>query len=427
MMESGPVGGIIASAKVGVALGYPNVISFDMGGTTAKSSLVRDGETTMSEGYYVGGYANGDPVMLPVVDVVEVGAGGGSIAWIDEVGALKVGPRSAGADPGPICYGLGGEEPTITDANVILGRIGADDFLGGEMPLDYDKALNLTREKLAAPLAMTPIEVANAIVEIALAKMSLAVREVSVEKGYDPREFALVASGGAGPLHAVAIARDLHIPTVIIPRFPAHFSALGMLMADERHDFTRTYFAPLETVDFSALLDIHSETREEASRVLRDLPHIDYQIQLDLRYVGQEFTLSVPITEVQIRAGDNVGIRKAFDEMHEQRYAHHAAEEPVEMVNFRLISIGRRPHMQLPTLENGARGATPTAHRPVYLGNTDAVQVCPVFFRDDLGAGAEFEGPALVQEYASTTVMFAGNRCTIAPTGEMIISIRSVS
>ncbi len=294
MMESGPVGGIIASAKVGLGLDFPNVISFDMGGTTAKTSLVRDGETTMSEGYHVGGYANGDPVMLPVVDVVEVGAGGGSIAWIDEMGALKVGPQSSGADPGPICYGQGGDEPTITDANVLLGRIGATDFLGGEMELDHDAAVRIIEEKLAKPLGLTTMEAARAIVEISLAKMSLAVREVSVEKGYDPRDFALFASGGAGPLHAVAIARDLHIPTVVIPRFPAHFSALGMLMADERHDFTRTYFAPLNGLDFDLLMEIHKETKGEADKVIGDLPQIDYQIQLDLRYVGQEFTLSVP-------------------------------------------------------------------------------------------------------------------------------------
>ena len=427
MMESGPVGGIIASAKVGMALGYDSVISFDMGGTTAKSSLVREGETTMSEGYYVGGYANGDPVMLPVVDVVEVGAGGGSIAWIDEVGALKVGPQSSGADPGPICYGLGGEEPTITDANVLLGRIGATDFLGGEMPLDHDTALAVTTEKLAGTLEMAPLEVAHAIVEIAFAKMSLAVREVSVEKGYDPREFAMVAHGGAGPLHAVAIARDLHIPTVIIPRFPAHFSALGMLMADERHDFTRTYFAPIESVDFDILRDIHRETVSAAQKVLRDLPEIEYQIQLDLRYVGQEFTLSVPITEAQLEVRDSAAIRDAFDELHEHRFAHHAASEPVEMVNFRLIAVGRRPHMELPTMENGAKGARPSKHRPVYFEDPTNAVDCPIYFRDDLAGGATFEGPALVQEYASTTVMFAGDTCTVTPTGEMVISVRSAA
>ena len=227
MMESGPVGGIIASAQVGRALGSANVISFDMGGTTAKASLVRDGEPTMAPGYYVGGYASGHPVMLPMIDVVEVGAGGGSIAWLDDVGALKVGPQSAGADPGPICYRGGGAEPTITDANVVLGRLDPDNFLGGQMKLDAEGARRGIKEKIAEPLKLDPVAAAQAIVEIAIAKMSLAVREVSVAKGYDPRDFALVASGGAGPLHVVAIARELHIPKVVVPLFPSHFSALG--------------------------------------------------------------------------------------------------------------------------------------------------------------------------------------------------------
>src|SRR5215469_10932595 len=193
MMESGPVGGIIASAQMGLALGFKNVISFDMGGTTAKASLVRDGEATLAPGYYVGGYAGGHPVMLPMIDVVEVGAGGGSIAWIDEIGALKVGPHSAGADPGPICYRGGGTEPTITDANVVLGRLDPDNFLGGQMKLDAEGAARGIADKIARPLQMDTVGAAQAIVEIAIAKMSLAVREVSVEKGYDPRDFALVA------------------------------------------------------------------------------------------------------------------------------------------------------------------------------------------------------------------------------------------
>src|SRR5205807_1206301 len=192
MMESGPVGGIIASAQIGTALGFPNVISFDMGGTTAKASLIRAGEPTLAPGYYVGGYASGHPVMLPMIDVVEVGAGGGSIAWRDDVGALKVGPQSAGADPGPICYRGGGTEPTITDANVVLGRLDPDNFLGGTMKLDAAAALRGIKEKIAGPLQLDPIAAAQAIVEIANNKMSLAVREVSVAKGYDPRDFALV-------------------------------------------------------------------------------------------------------------------------------------------------------------------------------------------------------------------------------------------
>src|SRR3989442_11958658 len=210
MMESGPVGGIIASAQTGRALGFDNVISFDMGGTTAKASLIREGEPTMAPGYYVGGYASGHPVMVPVIDVVEVGAGGGSIAWIDEIGALKVGPQSAGADPGPICYRGGGTDPTITDANLALGRLDPEDFLGGQMALDAKAAAQGIARKIAGPLKMSATDAAQAIVDIAVSKMSLAVREVSVAKGFDPRDFALVASGGAGPLHVMAIARELH-------------------------------------------------------------------------------------------------------------------------------------------------------------------------------------------------------------------------
>ena len=420
MMESGPVGGIIASAEVGRALGYSNVISFDMGGTTAKASLVRDGEPTMAPGYYVGGYASGHPVMLPMIDVVEVGAGGGSIAWLDEVGALKVGPQSAGADPGPICYRGGGSAPTITDANVALGRLDPDNFLGGEMKLDAESARRGIAEKIGAPLKMDMVAAAQAIVEIAIAKMSLAVREVSVAKGYDPREFALVASGGAGPLHVVAIARELHIPTVIVPLFPSHFSALGMLLADERHDFIRTFYADLATVDFAALLQIHDEMLAEASAALRHVAKAEPQIHLDLRYVGQEFTLQVPVSLAAIAAGDRAGIRAAFDALYEHRYAHHSPEEPVEMVNIRLALIGKRPRPSFPRVAEGAP-AKPSHERAVYLA--DKSLPCPVYRRESLGAGSAIRGPALVQEHGTTTVLFAQDALTVAPSGELIISV----
>src|SRR4051812_17034418 len=336
MMESGPVGGIIASAQVGLALGHSNVISFDMGGTTAKASLIREGEPTLAPGYYVGGYASGHPVMLPMIDVVEVGAGGGSIAWLDDVGALKVGPQSSGADPGPICYRGGGTEPTITDANVVLGRLDPDNFLGGQMVLDADGARRGIAQKIAGPLKMDTVAAAQAIVEIAIAKMSLAVREVSVEKGFDPRDFALVASGGAGPLHVLAIARELHIPKVVVPLFPSHFSALGMLLADERHDFIRTHYGDLAGVDFAELVRIHDEMIREAKASLRHTRGAVEQIQLDLRYMGQEFTLAVRVTLAQLKGGKREATRKAFDALYEPRYGHHSPEEPVEMVDMRL-------------------------------------------------------------------------------------------
>jgi N-methylhydantoinase A len=422
MMESGPVGGIIASAQVGRALGSANVISFDMGGTTAKASLVRDGESTMAPGYYVGGYASGHPVMLPMIDVVEVGAGGGSIAWLDDVGALKVGPQSAGADPGPICYRGGGSAPTITDANVVLGRLDPDYFLGGQMKLDAEGARRGIKEKIADPLKLDPVAAAQAIVEIAIAKMSLAVREVSVAKGYDPRDFTLVASGGAGPLHVVAIARELFIPKVVVPLFPSHFSALGMLLADERHDFIRTFYSDLAAVDFAVLARIHDEMVAEAAASLRHAADAERQIHLDLRYVGQEFTLQVPVSVGQIERADRAGIRTAFDALYEHRYAHHSPEEPVEMVNIRLAMIGKRPKLSFPRLAKGER-AQPSRQREVYLSDARKALPCPVYQRETLGAGSEIAGPALIQEHGTTTVLFERDACTVAPSGELMIAV----
>jgi N-methylhydantoinase A len=422
MMESGPVGGIIASAQVGQALGLGNVISFDMGGTTAKASLVRDGEPTMAPGYYVGGYASGHPVMLPMIDVVEVGAGGGSIAWRDDVGALKVGPQSAGADPGPICYRGGGAEPTITDANVVLGRLDPDNFLGGEMKLDADGARRGIKEKIADPMKLDTVAAAQAIVEIAIAKMSLAVREVSVAKGYDPRDFALVASGGAGPLHVVAIARELHIPKVVVPLFPSHFSALGMLLADERHDFIRTFYSDLASVDFATLASIYREMVAEATASLRHAAGAERQIHLDLRYVGQEFTLQVPVTVAQLESGDRRGIRRAFDALYEHRYAHHSPDEPVEMVNIRLAMIGKRQKLTFPAVAKTA-GAKPSRQREAYFSDSRKPVSCPVYQRDALGAGNQTAGPALIQEHGTTTVLFERDTCVVAPSGELIITV----
>jgi N-methylhydantoinase A len=422
MMESGPVGGIIASAQVGLALGLGNVISFDMGGTTAKASLVRDGEPTMAPGYYVGGYASGHPVMLPMIDVVEVGAGGGSIAWRDDVGALKVGPQSSGADPGPICYRGGGTEPTITDANVVLGRLDPDNFLGGQMQLDAEGARRGIKEKIADPLKMDTVAAAQAIVEIAIAKMSLAVREVSVAKGYDPRDFALVASGGAGPLHVVAIARELYIPKVVVPLFPSHFSALGMLLADERHDFIRTFYSDLASVDFATLASIHHEMVAEASASLRHAAGAERQIHLDLRYVGQEFTLQVPVMVDQLEAGDRRSIRAAFDALYEHRYAHHSPDEPVEMVNIRLAMIGKRPKLTFPRLAAGG-SPKPSHQREVYFSDARKPLPCPVYQREALGADHDIAGPALIQEHGTTTVLFEHDHCMVAPSGELIITV----
>jgi N-methylhydantoinase A len=363
-------------------------------------------------------------VMLPMIDVVEVGAGGGSIAWTDDVGALKVGPQSAGADPGPICYRGGGTEPTITDANVVLGRLDPHNFLGGQMVLDANGARAGIEQKVAKPLRMGTIEAAQAIVEIAISKMSLAVREVSVEKGYDPRDFALVASGGAGPLHVCAIARELHIPKVIVPLFPSHFSALGMLLADERHDFTRTFFCDLASLDFAVLAKVHDEMAGEAKKSLRHAAKAEFQTELDLRYVGQEFTLSVPVSRDAIKRGDRQKIRAAFDALYEHRYSHHSPDEPVEMVNIRLAAIGKRAKLTFPKLS--AKGTAKAKRRDVYLGDPNKPVSCPIYQRHDLGAGARIAGPALIEEHGTTTVLFKGDTCRVARSGELIIDVGGV-
>jgi N-methylhydantoinase A len=232
----------------------------------------------------------------------------------------------------------------------------------------------------------------------------------------------MVASGGAGPLHAVAIARELHIPTVIVPRFPAHFSALGMLMADERQDFIRTNLCPLDDIDFEALMRIHRETAARATQDLKLKDDMDFQVSLDLRYIGQQFALSVPVSLDQIESGDAAGIRKAYDDLHELRYAHHAADEPVEMVNYRLAALGKRPKLQLPDIAASAETRAPSRRKVCFDDSQNPVD-CPVYDRPSLAPGDTFEGPALVQEYASTTVIFAADKCRVADTGELIITV----
>jgi len=245
---------------------------------------------------------------------------------------------------------------------------------------------------------------------------------VSVQKGYDPRDFALIASGGAGPLHVLAIARELHIPKVVVPLFPSHFSALGMLLADERHDFIRTHYADLAGVDFKALAAIHDEMVKEAIGSLRHGKGAERLIHLDLRYVGQEFTLQVPVTREQLAAGDRDGIRRAFDALYEHRYAHHSPDEPVEMVNIRLALVGKRTQLKFPQLA-AAKAAKPSHHRKVYFSDVAKPVDCPVYQRGDLTAGAQFMGPALVEEHGTTTALFERDACTMAASGELIITV----
>src|SRR4051812_19029034 len=301
MMESGPVAGMIGAGRLAALLGLERAIGFDMGGTTAKASLITNGAPAIEEGYVIGGEASGQPMQLPVVDIVEVGAGGGSIAWCDEIGGIHVGPQSAGADPGPAAYGKGSTDPVVTDADLILGRINAERFLNGAMKLDVKAAERAIEQKLCGPTRLGVKEAALGIVQIADAAMSLAVRAVSVKKGVDPRETAMIAFGGAGPLHAVAIAKEIFIPRVIIPKVPGTFSALGMLMASWRQDFVRTLYGLLGSLDARQVEAVFAELAEAGkAQALRDgiAPDTaDFSYLADLRYVGQEHTISISVKD----------------------------------------------------------------------------------------------------------------------------------
>lgn len=427
MLESGPVGGFIAASRVGNALGFGNVIALDMGGTTAKTSLIKDAEPQLAHGYYIGGYARGHPMMLPVIDTVEIGAGGGSIAWVDDLGVLKVGPHSAGAEPGPICYVRGGTEPTITDANLLLGRLSPHDFLGGEMPLDVDRARDGIIERISSKLGLSEIEVALAITKIAVMNMSLAVRGISVERGYDPRDFGLVAFGGAGALHAVEVARELHIPTVIVPNYPGQFSALGMLIADIQHDYVQTYYKALGQADFSSVRTICDELIQLGRKTLtnENVPTeaMIFQRFLDIRYSGQEFSIPVPIPAEYIDRGDAEAIGKAFNEFHERRYGYHTPDQPMEIVNARISAVGKRKQLQLPTLAFNQMENPLIRKRKVYLDDSENAEECPIYSRAKLSPGDEVIGPAIIQEYACTTVLFPGDRATVTESGELVITI----
>ena len=427
MMESGPVAGVIGTAALGEALNCRRMISLDMGETTAKASLIKDFHPELTSSYYIGGYVSGQPMMLPVVDIVEVGAGGGSIAWIDDAGALKVGPRSAGAAPGPACYGRGGKDPTVTDANLVLGRIDPEYFLGGGIRLQKDRAVEAIKEHICNPLGLGLEEAALGILTIANYNMSLAVRAVSVERGYDPRDCVLVASGGGGPLHAVAIARELSVPRVVIPPMPAHFSALGMLLADLKHDYVQTClrelseisgeelaarFAPLERQAVETLI---SEGAEERKIILRRF--------LDMRYRGQEYTLPVPVTEELSRLGELTSIRSRFNALYHEHYGHSAPEEPVVIVNLRLTAVAasaNRLSLRASFREDdkGKKGA-----RPVTFDGAQGPVSCPIFLRRGLRPGEQLQGPAVVEEIGSTILICPGHTVLVNEFGHLIIDV----
>src|SRR5579883_2794742 len=428
MLESGPAAGVIGTTALCRALAIDNAIAFDMGGTTAKAGVIYKGEPLTTGAALIGGYEQALPIQIAMMDIFEVGTGGGSIARVED-GALRVGPQSAGAEPGPACYGLGGTRPTVTDANLVLGRIGADRFLGGEMQLDVAAAHAALKTHVAEPLGMSLTAAADGILRIAATTMSYAVKRVTVERGLDAGDFALVAYGGAGPLHAVHVARDIGIRRVIIPKAPGVFSAFGMLYADLRYDYVRTWPTRLDDASFDDFARIYSELEDQGRRAVAAASMTPGKVTInraaDMRYVGQEHAVTVDLPMQVFEEQDRAAIKRHFDDMHLLRYGTSAPAERAEIVSLRTTVTGIMPKPVPEEIASG--GAAPpkaarTGKRPVYFEGHGFVDT-RLFARDALTAGNRIKGPALIEEHASTTVLMPGAALEVDRFGNLDIAV----
>ena len=416
-VESGPAAGVMAASVVANQLGVSDLISFDMGGTTAKASVIIKGDVAVTAEYEVGGSGNskrwmngtGHPVRVPVVDLVEVSAGGGSVSWIDPGGAMKVGPRSAGADPGPACYNRGGTRPTVTDANVVLGYLDPVSLLGGALKVNFSAAQESIRTHLAEPLELTVVEAAGRIIDVVNANMVEALRMVSVERGYDPREFSLIAFGGAGPLHATALASELEMVEVIIPPVPGAFSALGLVATDLRRDYSRTLYADLASLDPAQVQDAFAEMERSGVTMLDDAKVPEHQRSFvrsaDVRYRRQAYELTVQFDrdrEGVITRDSLDALAKLFHRQHEQTYGHANADEPIQLVNIRLKAVGRLPSLRLTQRSNAEEARERT--RSVWFAGAE-VTACRILWRSGLKVGDVLDGPTIVESLDSTIVI----------------------
>jgi N-methylhydantoinase A len=417
---SGPVGGTMGGVALARLSGRPNLICIDMGGTSFDVSLVVDGKPDVSTEAELEGF----PLLMPVVNIHTVGAGGGSVAY-EEAGGLRVGPRSAGADPGPACYARGGTEPTVTDANVVLGRVDPSWFAGGQMTLDVEAARTAVAG-LGERLGLGVSELADGICAVANAKMAQAIRTLTVEKGIAPSDFALVAFGGAGPMHAAFLAEELGIPETIVPRFPGAFSAWGMLETEIRKDFARSFVETLPTLDGPGLADALAEQEAEAYAALEE-EHIDRQTgrvehAVDLRYIGQEYTLTIPVLSADEPRGETfvADLQRRFDETHEGRFGHSNPGAPIEFVAVRSTGLGDLGRIEPKALEaDGGAGELPVERKPVVFDGQPVEAA--IVRRDDLPVGVTLAGPAVVVESTSTTVVPPGQSLTVDAYGALVL------
>lgn len=424
LILSGPAGGVIGATAFSALIGEPNLITIDMGGTSLDASLVIDGAPVLHQGAEFEQL----PINTPSLYIHTIGAGGGSIGWIDDAGALQVGPQSAGADPGPASYGKGGTQPTFTDAALTVGYMGTTASLGGRLSLD-DRLARAALEPLAKKLEMTPLAMARGMIRISTTKIMGAVRAITVEVGRDPKDFALLSFGGGGGLVAVDVAHELGIPTVIVPPGQGAFSAFGMLFADVQHDFARTAVTPLAELDSPGVKASYAEMETEARQAL-DAEGFTAGNQVltrsvDVRYAGQEHTVTVPVPDgtTQVAAV----VERAFTELHERQYGH-VMDDPIEVTTLRLRASGRVDKPSLPKLaDRGAGPARPEGHRDVYVSADRPAEPYALFTREKLLAGDEIAGPAVIHEHTATTVIHAGDALRVGPYGEMVITVQGAN
>ena len=419
---SGPAGGVVSAAEISLRAGFPDIVTMDMGGTSTDISLIINGKpqvTTQAD-------LEGMPIRVPVVDINAIGAGGGSIASIDDGGALRVGPRSAEAIPGPACYGRGGTLPTVTDANLVVGRLGAETALGGSMKLDRDAASAALDAEVAKPLSLSTTQAATGVLRVANANMERGIRGVSVQRGHDPRDFALVPFGGAGPLHAADVAESLGIPTVLVPPAPGILCAMGILMSDLRHDLVATNLMALAAVEeaqvWAALepLRVQGETLLDADGVPTDARRVETFV--DVRYIGQSFELSLPIAE----GAGLEALAEAFHSAHAHKFGHADRDAPVEIVNLRVLAVGETPPLVLPEVEAGEQTVAADAlvtQRDVFFEVDQSWHKTPVYRREHLRVGNEIAGPAVIDEVSSTTLLRPGDHSRVDELGNIIITI----
>jgi N-methylhydantoinase A len=417
---SGPAGGALLGVYLSAALKTPNIITIDMGGTSSDICLIESSQPKLTTEADIEGY----PIKLPMIDINTIGAGGGSIAWIDTGGALRVGPRSAGAVPGPVCYGRGGDQPTVTDANIILGRLNPAYLLGGEMEVHLDRARAIVDDKIATPLGIDLMQAAEGIIAVVNANMIRGIRRVSVERGYDPRDFCLVPFGGAGPLHGVELALSLNMARVAVPTHPGIASAFGMLSADVRHDYVQTLIITSDRVKGDRLDSIYKDLEAQGKSQLAREGFNDKAVILsrlaDMRYAGQSYELSLPVPGSKISINVLDSLFKQFHRTHRQTYGYSRDGELIEFVNLRVVAQGKLPGSRL--AEKRLRGQNPSrssSTRKVWFQG-QALET-PIYERSDLVKDQVITGPAIVEQLDSTIVIPPGFQGAVEDLGNLII------